>query len=81
MAKVGAGNALLLPRGRILFSASATLFASNVSAHGGQLNAEDCPHNRKHGGYHCHRSSAWSSRIDGFYFQPRFASSRVARGL
>jgi len=29
-----------------------------AAAHGGGLDANGCHHDRKHGGYHCHRSSA-----------------------
>lgn len=32
--------------------------ASSVAAHGGGLNAEGCHHDRKNGGYHCHRAAA-----------------------
>jgi hypothetical protein len=31
---------------------------TQAGAHGGGLNAEGCHHDRKHGGYHCHRSPA-----------------------
>jgi hypothetical protein len=32
-----------------------------ATAHPGGLNAEGCHHNRKTGGYHCHRGSAAST--------------------
>ena len=32
--------------------------AGNAAAHGGGLNAEGCHHDRKNGGYHCHRGVA-----------------------
>ncbi|MFQ6313445.1 YHYH domain-containing protein, partial [Lysobacter capsici] len=32
--------------------------ATQAGAHGGGLNAEGCHHDRKRGGYHCHRGSA-----------------------
>jgi hypothetical protein len=31
---------------------------SEVSAHGGRLNASGCHNDNKNGGYHCHRSSS-----------------------
>ena len=33
----------------------AGLCATTASAHGGRLDANGCHHDRKHGGYHCHR--------------------------
>jgi hypothetical protein len=68
MARLGAGNASPLSHGQVSLPVSiaaiAVLFASNVSAHGGGLNVEGCHNDRKHGGYHCHRGSASSSRSD-----------------
>ncbi|ALN83985.1 excalibur calcium-binding domain protein [Lysobacter capsici] len=32
--------------------------AAQAGAHGGGLNAEGCHHDRKRGGYHCHRGPA-----------------------
>jgi hypothetical protein len=32
--------------------------SDTVAAHGGGLDANGCHHDRKHGGYHCHRGSA-----------------------
>ena len=32
--------------------------AMDAAAHGGGLNAEGCHHDRKNGGYHCHRGGA-----------------------
>lgn len=32
--------------------------ATQAGAHGGGLNAEGCHHDRKRGGYHCHRGPA-----------------------
>ena len=34
------------------------LAAAQAGAHGGGLNAEGCHHDRKRGGYHCHRGGA-----------------------
>lgn len=68
MARVGARNApglssdgALLP---MAFAAIVLCIADNAAAHGGRLNAEGCHHDRKHGGYHCHRGGASSSRKD-----------------
>ena len=37
----------------------ALVIASEIAAaHGGRLNAEGCHHDRKNGGYHCHRGPA-----------------------
>ncbi|NOT87995.1 MAG: excalibur calcium-binding domain-containing protein [Lysobacter sp.] len=42
----------------------ALCIAGNAASHGGRLNAEGCHHDRKHGGYHCHRGSAPSLRSE-----------------
>jgi hypothetical protein len=34
------------------------LWASDSRAHSGGLNSEGCHHDRKNGGYHCHRAPA-----------------------
>ena len=41
----------------VLFGALVVL-SEAASAHGGGLNAEGCHHDRKNGGYHCHRAAA-----------------------
>jgi hypothetical protein len=68
MAKVGAGEASSLsPDGdsiSMAFTAIALYFASDVFVHGAGLNAEGCHHDRKRGGYHCHRDGGASSRTD-----------------
>lgn len=68
MAKAGAGEASALsPDGvsmPMALTAIAMCFVSNVSAHGGGLNAEGCHQDRKRGGYHCHRGGGASSRSD-----------------
>jgi hypothetical protein len=68
MAKAGAGEASALsPEGvsmPMALTAIALCFASNVSAHGGGLNVEGCHHDRKRGGYRCHRGGSASSRSD-----------------
>ena len=88
MARVGAGNASeFSPDGAVLpmaFAAIALCIAGSASAHGGRLNAEGCHHDRKHGGYHCHRGGASSSRselIPANGFSPaRVAPVRALRG-
>jgi Excalibur calcium-binding domain len=86
MARAGAGNASQLsPDGTSLpmaFAAIVLCIAGNASAHGGRLNAEGCHHDRKHGGYHCHRGGASSSR-NALIPTNDFAPARVspARGL
>lgn len=81
MASAGAGNAsqhspggTLLP---VVFAAIVLCIAGNASAHGGGLNAEGCHHDRKRGGYHCHRGGASSSRSDLIPAND-FAPARVA---
>jgi Excalibur calcium-binding domain len=68
MAKAGAGKASALsPVGLLMqmaLTAIAVCFASDISAHGGGLNAEGCHHDRKRGGYHCHRDGGVLSRGD-----------------
>jgi hypothetical protein len=81
MAKAGAGEASALSSDGVSMplavSAIALCFASNVSAHGGGLNAEGCHHDRKRGGYHCHRGGGSSSRGDALPTN-RLAPSRIA---
>lgn len=43
---------------RIAAAAAALLVTGNAIAHGGGLNAEGCHHERRTGGYHCHRGPA-----------------------
>ena len=77
MAKAGARNASELPPDGtslpMAIAAIALRIAGSASAHGGRLNAEGCHHDRKHGGYHCHRGGAALSRselIPGNGFAP-----------
>ena len=81
MARAGAGdasqespNGVLLP---MALAAIALCIASNASAHGGRLNAEGCRHDRKRGGYHCHRGGAALSRSD-FMPSNNFTPPRIA---
>ncbi len=84
MVRVGAGNASeFSPDGAVLpvaFTAIALCIAGNASAHGGRLNTEGRHHDRKHGGYHCHRGGASLSRV---YLTKgkSFASAQTWRGL
>lgn len=43
---------------RLMLAAVGCLVATSSHSHGGGLNAEGCHHDRKHGGYHCHRPPA-----------------------
>jgi hypothetical protein len=88
MAKAGAGNASeFSPDGAVLPMASAAIalcIAGSASAHGGRVNSEGCHHDRKHGGYDCHRGGASSSRselIPANGFSPeRVVPVRALRG-
>lgn len=42
----------------VLVATCLLLVATSAWAHGGGLNAEGCHHDRKNGGYHCHRGSS-----------------------
>ena len=42
----------------------ALLSTSPALAHGGGLDKYGCHHDRKHGGYHCHRGSSAAAPID-----------------
>ena len=82
MARIGAGEVSEFSPDRALlamaFGAIALCIAGNASAHSGRLNAEGCHHDRKHGGYHCHRGGAALPRSD---LMPGngFAPSRALR--
>jgi hypothetical protein len=90
MARESAGNASeLSPDAALLPMALGTIaltfcIANNASAHGGRLNAEGCHHDRKHGGYHCHRGSASSSPSDSIptnnIAPEQIARARALRG-
>jgi len=43
---------------RIVSLTVLALTSGGTAAHGGGLNAEGCHHDRKNGGYHCHRGPA-----------------------
>ena len=40
---------------RVLLAAICLAIPTSVNSHGGGLDAYGCHHNRKAGGYHCHR--------------------------
>lgn len=44
-----------------IIAALALACAGHAGAHGGGLNRDGCHHDRRNGGYHCHRSPAPSS--------------------
>jgi hypothetical protein len=87
MAKAGAGEASALTFDGVsmpmVLTAIPMCFVSNVSAHGGGLNAEGYHHDCKRGGYHCHRGGGASSRSDAVstnrHASPRIAPLRVWR--
>jgi hypothetical protein len=68
MAKVGVGEASALSPDGVSMPMARTVIAlcstSNAYAHGEGLNAKGCHHDRKRGGYHCHRGGGSSSRSD-----------------
>lgn len=73
---------MLTIRRTALLGAFATvggLFADIAAAHGGGLDADGCHHDRKSGGYHCHRAPA-APRTPAHGYTPaagqRFASDR-----
>jgi hypothetical protein len=54
------------------------LTSETVAAHGGGLDANGCHHDRKHGGYHCHRGSAPRAPTQNFAPTP-MPSQRLRR--
>lgn len=69
--------------------------AGGAAAHGGRLDSKGCHHDRKNGGYHCHRSSAStpssaskpvaparrtpSPQVPQIYYPSQLPSSQVIR--
>ncbi|WP_345784495.1 excalibur calcium-binding domain-containing protein [Agrilutibacter niabensis] len=51
---------------RALVLGALVLTSETVAAHGGGLDANGCHHDRKHGGYHCHRGSPPRMPIPNF---------------
>ena len=47
-----------------VIASTALLPASVALAHGGGLDKYGCHHDRKHGGYHCHRGSGAAAPLD-----------------
>jgi hypothetical protein len=52
---------------------------SLVYAHGGALDSQGCHHDRKHGGYHCHRAagSASAPKASALFATPAPPSARA----
>jgi len=48
----------MLTTPRALLCGALLIASESAAAHGGGLDANGCHHDRKHGGYHCHRGSA-----------------------
>lgn len=57
---------------------AALLVAADASAHGGGLNKHGCHHDRKHGGYHCHRGPGTSAPRQQYAPRPRVQPPRLA---
>lgn len=49
----------------------AFLWIGDSRAHPGGLNSEGCHHDRKNGGYHCHRASAVAAPAPRYELAPR----------
>lgn len=73
--------------GVIALPAALALSVTEVSAHGGGLNAEGCHNDRQRGGYHCHRTPqsdppVQQRRINplmgGSSYYPNCAAARAA---
>lgn len=65
-----------MPR-RIAFALAAVLLIPHcLSAHGGGLDSMGCHHNRKQGGYHCHRGP-----LAGRYFDSKAEAQQALRKL
>jgi hypothetical protein len=59
----------------VLFGAL-VLVSEVAAAHGGGLNSEDCHHDRKNGGYHCHRGGPPQSPENSFAQSQRLTSAQ-----
>lgn len=57
--------------GCIVMTFASWAISENVFSHGGGLDSSGCHHNRKTGGYHCHRSYGGSSRSSRSSRKPR----------
>lgn len=62
-----------------IIAVSVFVYAGAAWAHGGGLNADGCHHDRKNGGYHCHRGPS-APRVPNSDHAPR-APSPYAQGL
>lgn len=56
----------MLTTPRVLLWGALLIASGTVAAHGGGLDANGCHHDRKHGGYHCHRGSAPRASTENF---------------
>lgn len=68
----------MLTTPRVLLWGALLMASDTVAAHGGGLDANGCHHDRKHGGYHCHRGSA--ARPPAPNFAPMPALRQRLRG-
>lgn len=51
---------------RVLLWGALAMASEGAAAHGGGLDANGCHHDRKHGGYHCHRGAALPAPASNF---------------
>ena len=59
----------------VVAAIAATIFSTSAYAHGGGLDGLGCHHNRKAGGYHCHRGP-----LAGQHFNSKDEATRALRG-
>ena len=59
----------------VVAAITATIFSTAAYAHGGGLDGLGCHHNRKAGGYHCHRGP-----LAGQYFNSKDEATRALQG-
>jgi len=62
---------------RVLLGGVLLMANETSAAHGGGLDAQGCHHDRKHGGYHCHRGNA--ARAPAPNFAPASVPSQRLR--
>lgn len=67
----------------LVFGLVVIILPASALAHGGGLDALGCHHDRKRGGYHCHRGSlagrSFSSKAGALQAQQNQASSRASK--
>ena len=68
----------MLTMPRVLLGGVLLMASETSAAHGGGLDAQGCHHDRKHGGYHCHRGIA--ARVPAPNFAPVSVPRQRLRG-